>query len=123
MAAPADEPLPQVMTASARKTLSTEGGAQFELLSRTLDVPFEFILNTWPPGTSTGTEMYHHEGLECGLVLEGELEVEVNGNIYPIKPGDTITLCSSLSHRISNVGKKKAIAVWVNSVPWLFTTK
>lgn len=112
-----------LMTSKERKVLTAEGGVQFQLLSRNVTVPFEFILNQWPQGSSTGKQPYHHEGEECGLLLEGELEVEVNGKVYPMKPGDTITLRSSVPHRISNPGRKKALAVWVNSIPWVFSIK
>lgn len=112
-----------LMKSKERKVLTTEGGVQFQLLSRDVSVPFEFILNIWPPGTSTGKEAYAHEGEECGLLLEGELEIEINGKIYRMRPGDTITLKSSASHRIYNPGKKKAVAVWVNSIPWVFSTR
>jgi transcriptional regulator with XRE-family HTH domain len=112
-----------LMRSKERKILTTEGGVRFQLLSRNVNVPFEFILNQWPPGTSTGKQPYTHEGEECGLLLEGEVEVEVNGKVHHLKPDDTITLRSSASHRISNPGKKKALAVWVNSIPWVFSTK
>jgi transcriptional regulator with XRE-family HTH domain len=112
-----------LMRPKERKSLTTEGGVRFQLLTRNLSVPFEFILNQWPPGTSTGKKSYAHEGEEAGLLLEGELEVEVEGKVSLMKAGDTITLRSSAIHRISNPGKKRALAVWVNSVPWVFSTK
>jgi len=122
-AAPAEASSSYVMKQKERKVLTTEGGVQFQLLSRNVNVPFEFILNEWPRGTSTGREPYTHEGEECGFLLEGELEVEVKGKIHRMKPGDTVTLRSSAPHRISNPGKKKALAVWVNSIPWVFSIK
>jgi transcriptional regulator with XRE-family HTH domain len=112
-----------LMRPKERKVLTTEGGVQFQLLTRDINVPFEFILNVWPPGTSTGKELYAHEGEECGLLLEGELEIEINGKVYRMRPGDTITLKSTASHRIYNPGKKKAVAIWVNSIPWVFSTR
>ncbi len=112
-----------LMKQKERKVLTTEGGVQFQLLSRNVNVPFEFILNQWPRGSSTGREPYTHEGEECGFLLEGELEVEVKEEIHRMKPGDTITLRSSAPHRISNPGKKRALAVWVNSIPWVFSIK
>ena len=118
-----EESFSSLMKQKERKTLTTEGGVQFQLLSRNVNVPFEFILNQWPPGTSTGKQPYTHEGEECGFLLEGELEVEVNGKIFQMKSGETVTLRSSTPHRISNPGKKKALAVWVNSVPWVFSIK
>jgi len=112
-----------LMTAKERKTLVTEGGVKFQLLSRGVDLSCEFIRNEWPPGTSTGRERYTHDGEECGFLLEGELEVEINDTIHHMQAGDTITLVSSVPHRVSNPGKKKAIAIWVNSVPHVFAIK
>jgi len=114
---------PSLMKPNERKILTTEGRVQFQLLSRNVNVHFEFILNEWPPGSSTGKQPYTHGGEECGLLLEGELEVEVNGKLYHMKPGDSITLNSSVPHRITNSGKERALAVWVNSVPWLFSLR
>ena len=112
-----------LMTAKERKTLVTEGGVKFQLLSRGVDLSCEFIRNEWPPGTSTGRERYTHDGEESGLLLEGELEVEINDTIHRMQPGDTITLVSSVPHRVLNPGKEKAVAIWVNSVPHVFAIK
>jgi transcriptional regulator with XRE-family HTH domain len=112
-----------LMSPKERKTLTTEGGVKFQLLSREVDIACEFVRNEWPPRTSTGKELYTHEGEECGLLLEGELEVETRQGIHHMKPGDTITLRSTVPHRVSNPGKKKAVAIWINSVPYIFALK
>ena len=112
-----------LMKATERKTLVTEGGVKFQLLSRGVGLSCEFILNEWPPGTSTGRERYTHDGEECGFLLEGELEVEIEDTVHHMESGDTITMLSSVPHRVSNPGAKKAIAIWVNSVPHVFAIK
>jgi len=117
----AEEPSP-LMTVRERKVVTT-GGVRFNLLSRNYDLGCEFIYNEWPPGSSTGKEKYVHEGVECGLLLEGELEVELEDRVYHLKPGDSITFRSGMSHRLNNKGKKTAKAVWVNSSPWIFSVK
>lgn len=109
-----------LMKSRDRKTVATAGGVSFQLLSRGMIFPCEFIVNRWPPGSSTGEELYRHEGKECGLLLEGEIIVETGDREYCLKPGDSITLDSSILHRVTNPGKKEAVAVWVNSVPWVF---
>jgi len=106
-----------------RKVLTTRGGVEHQLLSRSLLPSFEFVINILPPGGSTGKDLYAHEGLECGLLLEGELEVQVGEKNYSLKPGDSITLNSSTPHRVANYGTKKATAVWVNSIPFIFSTR
>ena len=70
-----------------------------------------------------GPGVYHHEGTECGILLEGELEVETDGKVYELKPGDSITLSSATPHRLTNNGKSDALAIWVNSKAWCFSTK
>lgn len=112
-----------ILKPKERKVLTSFGGVQHQLLSRDLGPPFEFVTNELPPGTSTGKELYTHEGMECGLLLEGELEVQVGESVYHLEPGDSITLKSSMPHRISNFGRKRAKAVWVNSVPMIFSTR
>ena len=112
-----------LMEVRERKVLTTQGGVEHQLLSRNLTLPFEFISFEMPPGASTGEELYSHEGLECGLLLEGSMEIQVGDRIYRMKPGDTFTLNSSIPHKFSNCGKKKARAVWVNSVPMIFSTR
>jgi uncharacterized cupin superfamily protein len=67
--------------------------------------------------------MYVHEGIECGLLLDGELEVELEDKTYHLKPGDSITIRSDIPHRLNNKGKKLAKGVWVNSKPWIFSIK
>jgi transcriptional regulator with XRE-family HTH domain len=118
-----DASSPGLMNEKERKALTTEGGARFVLLSRDFDLGCEFIHNEWPTGSSTGREKYVHEGVECGLLLEGELEVELEDRVYHLKPGDSITFRSDLPHRLTNKGRKTAKGVWVNSRPWIFSIK
>ncbi len=112
-----------VVTSKQRKVIIWEGGIRFALLSRTLDLGCEFICNEWPPGSSTGKEKYVHDGVESGIILEGEMEVELGDQVYRLKPGDSITLRSDVPHRLSNRGKKMAKGIWVNSKPWIFSIK
>lgn len=106
-----------------RKVLRTRGGVEHQLLSRSLPPSFEFVVNILPPGSSTGKDLYAHDGVECGFLLAGEIEVQVGKKIFSMKPGDSITLNSTTPHRVANHGKKKATAVWVNSIPFIFSTR
>ncbi len=106
-----------------RKVLTSRGGLKHELLSRSIPLSFEFVITVYPPESSTGKEAYAHDGFECGLLLDGELEVRVGKKVYAMKPGDSVTLKSSIPHRVVNCGRKKATAVWVNSIPFIFSTR
>ncbi len=74
----------------------------------------ELVMNEYEPKTGSGGDPVHHEGHELGLVLEGNLTVEVNGLVYELRPGDSISYDSNLPHKIVNTGKKHVKAVWVN---------
>jgi transcriptional regulator with XRE-family HTH domain len=106
-----------------RKTLITVGNARHQLLSQHCDLNCEFILNEWAPGASAGSGEVRHEGVECGLLLEGQLKVVLGQKTYMLEAGDSITFRSTTPHQISNPGQKTAVTVWVNSVPWLFRNK
>lgn len=114
---------PCLMRPEERKTFTIQGGIQFQLLTRGINVPFEFLLNRFPPGASDGVDLHTHEGTESALVIEGELDLQVDADIYHLKPGDSITFHSMSPHRISNPGEKEALAIWVDSEPFIFSTK
>jgi transcriptional regulator with XRE-family HTH domain len=118
----AEKPSP-IIAAKDRKIITLEGGVRFALLSRNINLGCEFIFNEWPPGSTTGKERYVHDGVECGIVLEGEIEVELEDKVHHLKPGDSVTFQSEVPHRLSNRGKKTAKGVWVNSKPWIFSIK
>ena len=103
-----------------RKTLITVGNARHQLLSQHCDLNCEFIMNEWAPGTSAGSGEVRHEGVECGLLLQGQLKVVLGEKCYVLKVGDSTTFPSTTPHKISNPGPETAVTVWVNSVPWLF---
>ena len=109
-----------LLEASARKVLSTQGGVQHQLLTHGMQLSFELVLIELPPDSSTGELLYTHAGEECGLLLEGSIIVETNEQVHHLNPGDSITLKSSIPHRLSNPGDKTAKAVWVNSAPYIF---
>jgi quercetin dioxygenase-like cupin family protein len=80
-------------------------------------------LNEWAPGASSGRKKYAHEGFECGFVLKGNLIVELGGQTYELKSGDSITFPSTTPHLVRNPTKKMTLAVWVNSTPWIFKNR
>jgi len=56
-----------------------------------------------------------HVGEEVGYLVEGELELEVDGRRYHLCPGDSFYFSSSRPHGYRNVGKTKARVIWVNT--------
>lgn len=66
-----------------------------------------------PGGGSLGTIV--HEGEELGYLLEGELELKVDGKVYNLKAGDSFFFQSNLPHGYRNPGTMPARVLWVNT--------
>ncbi len=73
----------------------------------------EFVVNEYGPRTSNAATALRHAGYEYGVLLDGSLVVELDGEPYELKPGDSISYASTTPHRIVNDGAKTARAVWV----------
>ena len=58
-----------------------------------------------------------HSGEEVGYVLEGEIELTVDGRRYRAKAGDSFHFRSELPHGYRNVGAKPARVIWINTPP------
>ena len=107
-----------VVHENQRKILSPNKGVTFYLLNPDMSGEIEFILDIFEPGATTGEELYSHPGEECGLILEGELEVQLEDKRYLLKKGDSITFKSTIPHRKTNTGKTKSVSIWANTPPW-----
>lgn len=99
-----------------RKLLSPGKGIRFYLLNPNMAGPIEMVYNEYDPGSDTGR--YNHPGSECGLVLSGELHIEVGGTVYVLKKGDSITFESTEIHRKWNESDAMCTSVWANTPPW-----
>ena len=106
-----------VVHENKRKILSPGKGVTYYLLNPNLDGPLEYIYNIYEPGSSTGDDFYNHPGSECGLILEGELLVQIRDKQYLLKKGDSITFSSSEPHLLKNIGDSRCVCVWVNTPP------
>ena len=61
----------------------------------------------------SGVNLSHHEGREFGLILEGELLIELGFESYTLQPGDSIIFESTVPHRLINKSDRPMRAVWV----------
>jgi transcriptional regulator with XRE-family HTH domain len=58
-----------------------------------------------------------HEGEELGYVLEGQLELEVDGRKYRLSKGDSFFYRSELKHQYRNPGRTSTRVLWVCTPP------
>ncbi len=74
-----------------------------------------FYTTIEPKGGSKG--FYSHIGEEFGIVLQGQLEIRLNGKSYRLKKNESFYFSSQEPHSWSNPGRTKTVVVWVVSPP------
>ena len=71
------------------------------------DADIRFFHHTiLPPGTSIGVHR-HGNDQEIYIVLQGQGMMTLDGQTYPVKPGDVIVNRPFGSHGIENIGEEK----------------
>ncbi|WP_116474149.1 HTH-type transcriptional regulator PuuR [Zobellella maritima] len=60
-----------------------------------------FLIETYEAGTSTGG-LLKHQGEEVGTVLEGEIELTVDGETYTVTAGQSYVIDTGLPHNFTN---------------------
>jgi mannose-6-phosphate isomerase-like protein (cupin superfamily)/DNA-binding XRE family transcriptional regulator len=102
-----------VVHAGARPTIQLSGGVTWARLTALAEPDSEFLEITYLPGASSGAHLSHHGGREFGLVLEGELVVELGFDLHTLYAGDSIVFDSMTPHRLTNQSCQIMRAVWV----------
>ncbi|WP_432723422.1 cupin domain-containing protein [Jeongeupia wiesaeckerbachi] len=93
-------------------------GVQMRLIgSGQPDRQIGLLRERYEPGADTGVDMLLHQGQECGVVVRGEVELTVDGQIHLLGPGDGYYFPSALPHRFRNLGEEAAEIVSANSPP------
>ncbi|WP_256385552.1 helix-turn-helix domain-containing protein [Pseudophaeobacter sp. EL27] len=106
-----------VVRADRRRALRFDSGLRDELLSPSLSGQLELVLTTFEPGASSGAELYSHKGEEAGFVVEGQLEVTIEDQVFLLGPGDTIQFTSDQPHRYRNPGPSPTRLIWAVTPP------
>lgn len=106
---------PTVVRAADRKILPGGKGVRMELLAwgNTMMEPHLFRV---APGAGSG-ESYSHHGEEFLHILQGELEINLNGSSHRLRTGDSLYFDSSTPHEWRNPGKKETSVLWINTPP------
>lgn len=106
-----------VVRPGQRRVLSSGNGITYHLLTPDTSGRIEFILSEYLPGATTGDLRYSHAGEECGLVLQGRLEIQIGEEVYALKSGDSIRFDCAVPHRLTNIGRTRLRCVWAVSPP------
>lgn len=71
----------------------------------------QMLHETYAPGADTGPDPLTHEAEECGIVIQGIIEVTVADQVRVLNPGDGYLFDSRLPHRFRNVGDRECVIV------------
>jgi len=114
------DPTVTVVKADSRPILKTghlrsgKGIALEALVPTSIAVLLEANIHRVAPGGSS-RGLIQHQGEEMGFVLEGKIELNVQGKKVSVSKGDTFFFQSHLKHGYCNIGKKEAQIVWINT--------
>ena len=75
------------------------------------DKAIQMLHERLEPGADTGRVMLSHQGQECGIVIEGSLEVTIGESRKILRAGDAWYFDSHLPHRFRNTGAKPCICI------------
>ncbi|MBX3004751.1 MAG: cupin domain-containing protein [Anaerolineales bacterium] len=84
-----------IVPARARPTLELNSGITWARLTAIAEPDTEFLEIQYAPGAESGKNMSSHSGREFGLVLQGELMVELGFETYTLQTGDSIIFDST----------------------------
>jgi DNA-binding transcriptional MerR regulator/quercetin dioxygenase-like cupin family protein len=107
----------QLTRATTRKTVDWRGdGVRIQQLSNGPILMESMLFEIDPGGGSRGG--YSHEGEEIIFMLEGSLDVRLDGaKTSRLKKGDSLYFLSTLEHSFVNPGRSKARLIWINTPP------
>ena len=98
----------------SRPHSSLQHGVRWERLNPLPELGAEFLEVTYVVGggSRSDDQGVRHNGREYGLVLEGELSVQIGFESYILQAGDSVAFDSTIPHRFWNSGNTPVRAIW-----------
>lgn len=113
-----DDELGLIVRREHRRRINFPGtGVSEELLSPSLTGAFELVLGRFKPGAETGDARYAKFGEEGGMVIEGELELILDGVPHRLRAGDSFTFPLATPHKSRNPTDRETVVLWVVAPP------
>jgi transcriptional regulator with XRE-family HTH domain len=101
-----------VVRADEAKIIVTEDSVIQRVLRDDSTQGVTIAIDEYSPGLSWQSKMDRPAGVTHGLVIEGELTVEVDGRRYALHPGDLISYASDRQSRVTNRSGRLTRTVW-----------
>ena len=95
-----------------------EGGVSYRQVGSHLhNRAIQLLQECYQPGAGTGKHAITHDGEECGIVLNGRLEVSVGDRSTVLGPGDAYYFKSNQPHHFRNAGREPCELISACSPP------
>ena len=101
-----------VQRAADHPSIMLGSGPRWSRLTAGGEANAEFLEVVYAPHTARPATEIRHEGREYGIVISGELTVEVEGATTALGPGDSIVFDSTRPHRFWNDSEGEVRAIW-----------
>ncbi len=88
-----------------------------EMLSPDISGLVQMMVLVIPPDGGSGEQPYNYKGEKAGLVLEGFLQLSIDGASFDLRPGDSFQFDSMLPHRFHNSHHGTARVLWIICKP------
>ncbi|AIK40587.1 DNA-binding protein [Bacillus pseudomycoides] len=105
-----------VIRANARKKMIV-GNLSYELLSPDLTGALAVSLMTLPPNSVSSEKLLEHKGEEIAHVLEGQIILYLQQDIYTLYPGDSVKIPSYMKHKWENLFDQDAVILFAVTPP------
>lgn len=103
-----------VQRANERVRIRLASGVLWERLTTESEPGVEFLYVIYEVGGASSPEdaFQRHSGHEWGYVISGELAVRIGFEEHILEPGDSISLDSTIPHRLASIGDTPVHAIW-----------
>ncbi len=103
-----------VLRRAERPTISLASGPRWERLTAKPESKAEFIDVIYAPalGAKPPKDFVRHDGREYGVIVRGQLNVQVGFGTTLLSEGDSIAFDSSIPHRFWNSSNEEVEAIW-----------
>ncbi len=98
---------------------SAEGQMAFRQVGDARAHGLQILHERYEPGADTGEAMLEHPSHEGGVVISGELEVTVGGDVRVLKAGEAYLFDSRVPHRFRNISGRPCVIVSACTPPYL----
>ena len=106
-----------IVRKSKRQVLKLNGSVLKELLSPASLQHLEIFNVELQPGGESSADSYSHAGEKAGFILEGTLDLWLDGDRFELSEGDTCQFSGAIPHRYANNGSQPCRVIWVLTPP------